>query len=76
MVKLRKVETTEMESSERKKVEVDKTFDGIVAAVETKPSRQFHRRLKEIWGQKEFIEVSLAQLESFTHFTNHAYSSA
>ena len=75
LVKLRKVETTEIESSEWMKVEVDKTFDRIVAAFEAQRNealKTVSQRLKEIWAQKEIMEVSLAQLESFTHFTDHA----
>ena len=71
---LKKIETTEMESSERMKVEVDKIFDAIVAAVEAQRNEALQtvsQRLKEIWAQKELIEVSLAQLDSFTRFTDH-----
>ena len=73
LVKLKKVETTTMESTELMKMEIDKIFDAIIAAVENqrnKALKTVSQGLKEIWAQKELMEVRLAQLDSFAQFAN------
>ena len=53
------------------KSEVNNVFDGIVASVEAQRNEALQsvsQGVKEIWSQKEMMEVSLAQLDSFTRF--------
>ena len=60
-----------LEYSERR---VNNVFDGIVASVEAQRNEALQsvsQGVKEIWSQKEMIEVSLAQLDSFTRFADH-----
>ena len=62
--------------SELMKTRVNNVFDGIVASVEAQRNEALQsvsEEVKEIWAQKEMVEVSLAQLDSFTRFDDHTY---
>ena len=64
------------EYSELMKSEVNNVFDGIVASVEAQRNEALQsvsKGVKEIWSQKEMVEVSLAQLDSFTRFADHTH---
>ena len=55
------------------KSEVNNVFDGIVASVEAQRSealQNMSQGVEEMWSQKETMEVSLAQLDSFTRFAD------
>ena len=70
-----KAEGKALEYSELMKSEVNNVFDGIVASVEAQRNEALQsvsQGVKEIWSQKEMMEVSLAQLDSFTRFADHA----
>ena len=65
-----------LEYSELMKSEVNNVFDGIVASVEAQRNEALQsvsQGVKEIWSQKEKVEVSLAQLDSFTRFADHTH---
>ena len=65
-----------LEYSELMKSEVNNMFDGIVASVEAQRNEALQsvsQGVKEIWSQKEMMEVSLAQLESFTRFAENTH---
>ena len=65
-----------LEYSELMKSEVNNVFDGIVASVEAQRNEALHsvsQGVKEIWSQKEMMEVSLAQLDSFARFADHTH---
>ena len=65
-----------LEYSELMKSEVNNVFDGIVASVEAQRNEALQsvsQGVKEIWSQKEMMEVSLAQLDSFTRFADHTH---
>ena len=65
-----------LDYSELMKSEVNNVFDGIVASVETQRNEALQsvsQGVKEIWSQKEMMEVSLAQLDSFTRFADHTH---
>ena len=66
-----KAECAELEHIEVVKTKVNTMFDGIAASVETQRNEALQsvsQGVKEIWSQ---MEVSLAQLDSFTRFTDH-----
>ena len=70
------VEGKALEYSERMKSEVNNVFDGIVASVEAQRNEALQsvsQGVKEIWSQKEMMEVSLAQLDSFTKFAENTH---
>ena len=74
--RLSKVENKALEDSELIKSEVNYVFDRIVASVEAQRNEALQsvsQGVKEIWSQKEMMEVSLAQLDSFTRFADHAH---
>ena len=65
-----------LEYSERMKSKVNNVFDGIVALVEAQRNEALQsvsQGVKEIWSQKEMMEVSLAQLDSFTRFAENTH---
>ena len=52
---------------------VNKAFDAIAASVEAQRNEALQHvswGVKEIWSQKELMEVSLAQIDSFTRFVD------
>ena len=72
--KVGKVEVKALEYEELMKTKVKEVFDGIVASVEAQRNEALQsvsQEVKEIWAQKEMVEVSLAQLDSFTRFADH-----
>ena len=74
--KANKAEGKALEYSEHMKCEVNNVFDGIVASVEAQRNEALQsvsQGVKEIWSQKEMMEVSLAQLDSFTRFVDHTH---
>ena len=71
--KLSKVEGEMVESTQRMKNIVNKTFDAIAASVEAQRNEALQtvsQRLKEIQAEKDLMEVSLAQIDSFTQFAD------
>ena len=69
-----KAESNALEYSELMKKKVNEVFDGIVASVEAQRNEALQsvsQGVKEIWAQKEKVEVSLAQLDSFTRFADN-----
>ena len=63
-----------LEYSESMESEVNNVFDGIVASVETQRNKALQRvsqGKKKFWSQKELVEVSLAELDSFSRFADH-----
>ena len=69
--KLSKVEGEMAESTQRMKDVVKKTFDAIAASVEAQRNEALQtvsQRLKEVQSEKELMEISLAQIDSFTRF--------
>ena len=76
LVKASKAEGKALEYSELMKANVNNVFDGIVASVEAQRNEALQsvsQGVKEIWSQKEMVEVSLAQLDSFTRFADHTH---
>ena len=74
--KASKTESEALEYSELMKSEVNNVFDGIAASVEAQRNEALQsvsKGVKEIWAQKEMVEVSLAQLDSFTRFADHTH---
>ena len=74
--KANKAEGKALEYSELMKSKVNNVFDGIVASVEAQRNEALQsvsQGVKEIWSQKEMMEVSLAQLDSFTRFADHTH---
>ena len=74
--KASKAEGKALEYSELMKSEVNNVFDGIVASVEAQRNEALQsvsQGVKEIWSQKEMMEVSLAQLDSFTRFAENTH---
>ena len=74
--KASKAEGKALEYSELMKSKVNNVFDGIVASVEAQRNEALlsvSQGVKEIWSQKEMMEVSLAQLDSFTRFSDHTH---
>ena len=72
--KASEVEGKALEYSELMKSEVNNVFDGIVASAEAQRNEALQsvsQGVKEIWSQKEMMEVSLAQLDSFTKFAEN-----
>ena len=72
--KVDKVEGESLERSDFMTKEVNNLFDGIVASVEAQRNEALQsvsQGVKEIWAQKEMVEVSMAQLDSFTRFADH-----
>ena len=70
LVKLDEVE----KSTDGAKSTVNEVFDAIVASVEaqrTEALQKLSESVKKIWSQKELMEVSLAQLDSFTRSVYH-----
>ena len=71
--KLCKAESEATESTEHMTSAVNKAFDAIAASVEAQRNEALQhvsRGVKEIWSQKELMEVSLAQINSFTRFVD------
>ena len=71
--KVDKVEGEALERSDFMAKEVNNMFDGIVASVEAQRNEALQsvsQGVKEIWSQKEMLEVSMAQLDSFTQFAD------
>ena len=65
-----------LEYSELMKSKVNNVFDGIAASVEAQRNEALQsvsQGVKEIWSQKELMEVSLAQLDSFTRFAENTH---
>ena len=76
LVKASKAESEALEYSELMKTRVNNVFDGIVASVEAQRNEALQsvsQEVKEIWAQMEMVEVSLAQLDSFTRFADHTH---
>ena len=74
--KANEAEGKALEYSELMKSEVNNVFDGIVASVEAQRNEALQsvsQGVKEIWSQKELMEVSLAQLDSFTRFADYTH---
>ena len=74
--KASKAESEALEYSELMKSEVNNVFDGIVASVEAQRNEALQSvspGVKKIWAQKEMVEVSLAQLNTFTRFADHTH---
>ena len=74
-----KAEGKALEYSELMKSEVNDVFDGIVASVEAQRNEALQsvsQGVKKIWSQKEMMEVSLAQLDSFTRFADDTHKCA
>ena len=74
--KAAKAEHEELEHIELVKTKVNTMFDGIVASAEAQRNEALQnvsQGVKEIWSQKEMMEVSLAQLDSFTRFADHTH---
>ena len=72
--KLCKAESEATESTEHMTSVVNKAFDAIIASVEAQRNEALQcvsPEVKEIWSQKELMEVSLAQTNSFTRFVDH-----
>ena len=69
MEKAGKAEGKALDYSELMNSEVNKVFDDIMASVEAQRTEALQcvsQGVKEIWAEKEMMEVSLAQLDSFT----------
>ena len=74
--RVNKVEGNATEYSELMKTKVNKVFDGIAASVEAQRNEALQsvsQGVKEIWAQKEMVELSVAQLDSFTRFVDYAH---
>ena len=74
--KVKIVEDKAIESTERMKTAVNKTFDAIAASVEAQRNEALQsvsQGVKKIWSQKNMMEVRLAQLDSFIRFADHAH---
>ena len=74
--KASKAEDKALEHSELMKSEVNNVFDCIEASVKAQRNdalQSVSKRVKEIWAQKEMVEVSLAQLDSFTRFADRTH---
>ena len=74
MKKAGQAEGKVLEYSESMESEVNNVFDGIVASVETQRNKALQRvsqGKKKFWSQKELVEVSLAELDSFSRFADH-----
>ena len=74
LAKLNEVEGKAAESTDDAKSTVNDVFDAIVASVEaqrTEALQKVSEGMKKIWSQKELMEVSLAQLDSFTRSVDH-----
>ena len=74
LAKLNEFEGKAVESIDCAKSTVNDVFDAIVASVEaqrTEALQKVSESLKKIWSQKELMEVSLAQLVSFTRSVDH-----
>ena len=77
--KVGKAEGEILEYSELMETKVNNVFDGIVASVEAQRNdalQSVSQGVKEMWSQKEMVEVSLAQLDSFTRFADHTHKCA
>ena len=71
-----KAEREELEHIELVKTKVNTMFDGIAASVEAQRNEALQnvsQGVKEIWSQKEMMEVSLAQLDSLTRFAENTH---
>ena len=74
LAKLNEVEGKAVESTNGAKSTVNVVFDAIVASVEaqrTEALQKVSEGMKKIWSQKELMEVSLAQLDSFTRSVDY-----
>ena len=68
--KVGKIEGEAVERRDFMTKEVNNIFDGFVASVEAQREEALQtvsQGTKDIWAQKEVVEISLAQLDSFTH---------
>ena len=76
LTKLNKIESKAIKSTDHMKSMVDNAFDTIIASVEAQRNEALQhvsQGVKDIWSQKELMEVSLAQLDSFTRFADCAH---
>ena len=76
LTKLNKIESKAIKSTDHMKSMVDNAFDTINASVEAQRNEALQhvsQGVKDIWSQKELMEVSLAQLDSFTRFADCAH---
>ena len=76
LVEVGKAEREAIKHSELMKTKVNNIFDGIVASIEAQRNEALQsvsQEVKKIWAQKEMVEVSLAQLDSFTRFSDHTH---
>ena len=74
--RLDQAESRVLECSEVMKSKVDEMFDDIVASVEAQRNEALQKAsqgVKDIWSQKEMVEVGLAQIGSFTRFTDRTH---
>ena len=74
--RLRRAEGEALDYKELMETKVNILFDGIVARVEAQRNEALQnvsKEVKEIWSQKEMMEVSLAQLDSFTRFAENTH---
>ena len=74
--KLQKAEKKAQECSEIIEAKVNSLFDGFVASVEAQRNlalQNTSQGVKKVWSQKELAEVILAQLKSFTRFTDRTH---
>ena len=77
--KVDKVEGEALEYSEFMTNKVNNVFDSFTASVEAQRNEALQsvsQGVKEIWSQKELVEVSMAQLDSFTRFADHVQKCA
>ena len=76
LVKASKAESEALEYSELMETKVNNVFDGIVVSVEAQRNEALQcvsQGVKEIWAQKEMLEIGLLQLDSFTRFADHTH---
>ena len=74
--KAKKAEGKALEYKEVMETDVNEAFDIIVASVEAQRDEALQsvsQGVKEVWSQKEMMEVSLAQLDSFTRYADHTH---
>ena len=72
--KVKIVENEAIECAEDMKCAVNKAFDAIAASVEAQRNealRSVSKEVKNIWSQKDIIEVRMAQADSFVRFADH-----
>ena len=74
--RVKRAEGKALDYKELMETKVNVLFDGIVASVEAQRNEALQsvsKEVKEIWSQKEMMEVSLAQLDSFTKFAENTH---